>query len=69
MRWNSPTTSEMLTSSAPVAVSQNETELSVGKATSRTPSWSGMAKFISPMRKGMATKKIISVPCAEKIWL
>ena len=31
-------TSEMLTSSAPVAVSQKLTELSVGKATSRTPS-------------------------------
>jgi len=58
----------MLTSSAPVAVSQKLTELSVGNATSRIPSCSGMTKFISPITKGIATKKIISVPCAEKIW-
>ena len=67
MRANSPTTSEMLTSSAPVAVSQKPTELSVGKATSRTPSCSGTTKFISPIMNGMATKKIMIVPCAEKI--
>ena len=52
-----------------MAVSQKLTELSVGKATSRAPSCSGMAKFISPITNGIATKKIISVPCAEKIWL
>ena len=61
------TSSEMLTSSAPVAVSQKPTEFSVGKATSRTPSCNGMTKFISPIMNGIATKKIISVPCAEKI--
>ena len=69
MRANSPMTSEMLTSSAPVAVSQKLTEFSVGKATSRTPSCSGTTKFISPITNGMATKKIMIVPCAEKIWL
>jgi hypothetical protein len=51
-----------------VAVSQKPTELSVGNATSRTPSCSGTTKFISPMTNGIATKKIISVPWAEKIW-
>jgi hypothetical protein len=55
----------MLTSSAPVAVSQKPTELSVGKATSRTPSCSGTTKFIRPIMNGMATKKIMIVPCAE----
>ena len=69
MRANSPTTSETLTSSAPVAVSQNDTEFSVGNATSRTPSCSGRTKFISPMTNGIAPKKIMIVPCAEKIWL
>ncbi len=68
MRANSPTTSDRFTSSAPVAVSQKLTEFSVGNATSRTPSCSGTMMFISPMTNGMATKKIISVPCAEKIW-
>ena len=58
----------MLTSSAPVSVSQKLTLLSVGKATSRMPSWSGTAKFISPTMNGMATKKIMIVPWAEKIW-
>ena len=67
MRANSPTTNEMFTSSAPAAVSQKLTELSVGNATSRTPSCSGMAKFISPMTNGIAMKKIMIVPCAEKI--
>ena len=69
MRANSPSTSEMLTSSAPVAVSQKPTEFRVGKATSRTPSCSGTTKFIMPMISGMATKKIMIVPWAEKIWL
>ena len=58
----------MLTSKAPVAVSQNPTEFRVGKATSRTPSCSGVTKFISPIMNGMATKKIMIVPWAEKIW-
>ena len=43
-------------------------EFSVGKATSRTPSCSGTTKFISPIMNGIATKKIMIVPCAEKIW-
>ncbi len=58
----------MLTSSAPVAVSQKPTELSVGNATSRMPSWSGTTKFISPTTNGIATKKIMIVPCDEKTW-
>ena len=58
----------MLMSSTPEAVSQRLTELKVGKATSRTPSCSGTAKFISPIMNGIATKKIMIVPCAEKIW-
>ena len=61
-------TSDMLTSSAPEAVSQKLTEFSTGKATSRTPSCSGTTKFISPITNGMATKKIMIVPWAEKIW-
>ena len=59
----------MLTSNAPVAVSQKLTEFNVGKATSRTPSCSGTAKFIRPMMNGMAPKNTMMVPCAEKIWL
>ena len=51
-------------SSAPVAVSQKLTEFSVGNATSRTPSCSGTAKFIRPIMNGIATKKIMIVPCA-----
>jgi hypothetical protein len=54
-------------SSAPVAVSQKLTELSVGKATSRTPSCKGTTMLINPIMKGIATNRIISVPCAEKI--
>ena len=50
-------------------MSQKLTEFSTGKATSRTPSCSGTAKFISPITNGMATKKIMIVPWAEKIWL
>ena len=58
----------MLTSRAPVAVSQKLTEFRVGKATSRTPSWSGVTKFMNPITSGIAAKKIMIVPCAEKIW-
>ena len=58
----------MLISSTAAAVNQKLTELKVGKATSRTPSCSGTAKFISPIMKGIATKKIMIVPWAEKIW-
>ena len=58
-----------LTSSAPDAVSQKLTLFIVGKATSRTPSCNGTTKFMKPITSGMATKKIMIVPCAEKIWL
>ena len=40
----------------------------MGNATSRMPSCSGTAKFISPTTNGIAMKKIMMVPCAEKIW-
>ena len=53
--------------SAPEAVSQKLTELRVGKATSRMPSCSGTAKFMMPTTNGIAMKKIMIVPCAEKI--
>ncbi len=69
MRANSPTNRLTLTSSAPEAVSQKLTLFMVGKATSRTPSWSGTTKFIIPMTIGIAMKKIMMVPCAVKIWL
>ena len=58
----------MLTSRTPAAVSQKPTEFSTGKATSRTPSCSGKTKFIRPIMKVIATKKIMIVPWAEKIW-
>jgi hypothetical protein len=61
-------TSDILINSAPVAVSQKLTELSTGKATSRTPSCNGTEKFIRPITSGIATKKIMITPCAEKIW-
>jgi hypothetical protein len=67
VRANSPTTSETFTSSAPEAVSQKLMAFSTGNATSRTPSCSGTTKFISPTMKGIAMKKIMMVPCAEKI--
>ena len=58
----------MLTSSIPDAASQKLTEFKVGNATSRTPSCSGTMIFIRPMMKGIATKKIMIVPWAEKTW-
>ena len=48
-------------------MSHRLTEFIVGKATSRTPSCNGTAKFINPIISGIATKKIMIVPCAEKI--
>ena len=69
MRANSPMNRLRLTSSAPDAVSQKLTLFIVGKATSRTPSCSGTTKFMSPMTNGIAMKKIMIVPWAEKIWL
>jgi len=42
----------------------------VGNATSRHPQLvNGITKFIRPMTNGMATKKIMMVPWAEKIWV
>ena len=58
----------MLISSAPDAVSQKLTEFRVGKATSRTPSCSGTTTLIIPTTNGIAMKKIMMVPWAEKIW-
>ena len=52
----------------PDAVSHKATEFNVGKAMSRTPSCSGTTKFISPITNGIAMKKIMIVPCAEKTW-
>ncbi len=51
-----------MTSNAPLAVNQKLVEFKVGKATSRTPSWSGTTTFINPITKGMAAKKIMIVP-------
>ena len=51
-----------------MAVSQKLVAFKVGNATSRTPSCNGTAKFMSPIINGMAAKKIMIVPCAEKIW-
>ena len=65
--WREWITSERLTNSAPVAVSQKLVEFKVGKATSRAPSCNGTAKFIRPIISGIAAKKIMMVPCAEKI--
>jgi len=48
------------------AVSQKLTELSTGNATSRAPICSG-AQNSSTDDEGIATKKIMIVPCAEKI--
>ena len=53
---------------AAAAVSHRLTALMKGKATSRAPICCGMTKLISPVRNGMATKKIMIVPCEEKIW-
>ncbi len=58
----------MFVNRMPDAVSHRLTEFNVGKATSRIPSCSGTAKFINPITSGIATKKIMMVPCAEKIW-
>ncbi len=57
-----------MVSSTPVAVNQRLTELSVGNATSRTPNCNGRTKFMSPITNGIAVKKIMIVPWAEKIW-
>ena len=55
-------------SPAPEAVIQKLKLLRNGKATSRAPICSGIAKFMSPVTSGIATKKIMMTPCAVKIW-
>ena len=58
----------MLIKRIPDAVSPRAIEFKVGNAMSRTPSCSGTTKFIIPITNGIAMKKIMIVPCAEKIW-
>ena len=53
---------------APPAVIQKLKLLRKGKATSRAPICSGMTKFIMPVMKGIATKKIMMTPCAVNTW-
>jgi hypothetical protein len=57
-----------MTMTAPPTVIQRLKLLRKGKATSRAPICSGMTRFIIPVTKGIATKKIMIVPWAEKIW-
>ena len=51
-----------------MAVSQKLTEFRKGKATSRAPICWGTTTFIRPMKNGIATKMIMMVPWALKIW-
>ena len=53
---------------APPTVIQKLKLLRNGKATSRAPICSGMTKFIMPVTKGIATRKIMMTPWAVKIW-
>jgi hypothetical protein len=53
---------------APAVVIQKLKLLRKGKETSRAPICSGTTKFISPVTKGIAMKKIIMTPCAVKTW-
>ena len=57
-----------MTRPAPAAVSHRLTEFRNGKATSRVPICSGTTMLISPVRNGIAMKKIMMVPCELKIW-
>ena len=57
-----------MTSMAPAVVSQRLTEFMKGKATSRAPICWGTTIFISPTRKGMATKMIMMVPWEPNTW-
>jgi hypothetical protein len=63
-----PITSDTMTSPAPAVVSQRLTEFMNGKATSRAPICCGTTILISPVRNGIAMKKIMMVPCELKIW-
>jgi hypothetical protein len=49
-------------------VSHRLTEFMNGKATSRAPICCGTTILISPVRNGIAMKKIMMVPCELKIW-
>ena len=53
---------------APPTVIQKLKLLRKGKATSRAPICSGMIRFIKPVTKGIATKKIMMTPWAVKTW-
>ena len=68
MRANSPTNSDIMTSPAPQAVIQKLKLLRNGKATSRAPICSGTTKFMSPVTRGIATKRTMMTPWAVKIW-
>ncbi len=59
--------SEIMTMTAPPTVIQKLKLLRNGNDTSRAPICSGTTKFISPVTSGMATKKIMIMPCAVKI--
>jgi hypothetical protein len=50
----------------PPTVSHKLIEFIYGKATSREPICRGIAKFMSPVRSGMPTKKTMIVPLVEK---
>ncbi len=60
--------SETLTSRKLMVVIQKLSVFTNGKATSRAPICSGTTMFIRPCMNTMAMKKIMIVPCAEKIW-
>ena len=68
MRANSPTNSDIMTSPAPQAVIQKliveERKGDVASAGHR----SGTTKFMSPVTRGIATKRIMMTPWAVKIW-
>ncbi len=68
VRANSPTKSDIITSTAPLAVIQKLKLFRNGKATSRAPICSGTTKFMRPVTSGIATKKIMITPWAVKIW-
>ena len=53
---------------APAIVSIRLIALSSGKATSRAPICSGTAKLISPVRNGIAMKKIMMAPWVVNSW-
>ena len=60
--------SDTIISAAPAAVRPRLIEFISGNETSRAPICSGMAKLMSPVRNGIAMKKIMIVPCVVKSW-